>query len=83
MKRRTFLKNASGVAAGITVGSISACAQSLSNQQDTVAGLPRRVLGRTGEKVSIVGFPGLALTHYDQDRCNASLLDAFKRGVNY
>ncbi|MHC4544103.1 MAG: aldo/keto reductase, partial [Planctomycetota bacterium] len=29
------------------------------------------------------GFPGLALVHYDQDRCNAGLHDAFKRGVNY
>ena len=83
MKRRTFLKNASGIAAGLAVSSISASAKSLSNQQDMVAGLPRRVLGRTGEKVSVVGFPGLALTHYDQDRCNAGLLDAFKRGINY
>ncbi|MHC4692452.1 MAG: aldo/keto reductase, partial [Planctomycetota bacterium] len=40
-------------------------------------------LGRTGQKVSIVGFPGLALVHYEQDRCNAGLHDAFKRGVNY
>jgi predicted aldo/keto reductase-like oxidoreductase len=83
MKRRTFLKSASGIAAGLAVSSLSASAKSLSKQQDMVAGLPRRVLGRTGEKVSVVGFPGLALTHYDQDRCNAGLLDAYKRGVNY
>ncbi|MHC4532765.1 MAG: aldo/keto reductase [Planctomycetota bacterium] len=83
MKRRTFLKNASGIAAGIAVPSLTASAKSVSKQQDMVAGLPRRVLGRTGEKVSVVGFPGLALTHYDQDRCNAGLLDAFKRGINY
>jgi len=83
MKRRTFLKSASTIAAGLAVPSLSASAKSLSKQQDMVAGLPRRVLGRTGEKVSVVGFPGLALSHYDQDRCNAGLLDAFKRGVNY
>jgi predicted aldo/keto reductase-like oxidoreductase len=45
--------------------------------------LPQRVLGRTGRKVSIVGFPGLALVHYDQDRCTAAVHDAFERGVNY
>ena len=48
-----------------------------------VAGLPRRVLGRTGEKISVVGFPGLALSHYEQDECNAGLLDAYEKGVNY
>jgi predicted aldo/keto reductase-like oxidoreductase len=41
------------------------------------------VLGRTGRKVSIVGFPGLALVHYEQDRCTAAIHDAFERGVNY
>ncbi len=84
MKRRTFLKSASGIATGLALQSLSGCEQSLSKKQDDmVAGLPRRTLGRTGEKVSIVGFPGLALTHYDQDRCNVGLLDAFERGVNY
>ena len=84
MKRRAFLKGVGGIATGLTVHSIVGCEQSLSKQQDDkVAGLPRRTLGRTGEKVSIVGFPGLALSHYDQNRCNAGLLDAFERGVNY
>ena len=84
MKRRTFLKGVGGIATGLTVHSIVGCEQLLSKKQDEeVAGLPRRTLGRTGEKVSIVGFPGLALSHYDQDRCNAGLLDAFERGVNY
>ncbi|NQT01585.1 MAG: aldo/keto reductase, partial [Planctomycetes bacterium] len=83
MKRRTFLKSASGIATGLAIHSLSGCEQSLSKKQDMVAGLPRRILGRTGEKISVVGFPGLALSHYDQDRCNAGLLDAFKRGVNY
>jgi len=83
MERRTFLKGLSGIATGLTVHSIVGCEQSLSKQDDKVAGLPRRTLGRTGEKVSIVGFPGLALSQYDQERCNAGLLDAFERGVNY
>jgi predicted aldo/keto reductase-like oxidoreductase len=83
MKRRTFLKSASGIAAGLALQSLPVSAQSLSKQPGMVAGLPRRVLGRTGEKVSVVGFPGLALSHYDQERCNEGLLNAFKRGVNY
>ncbi len=84
MERRTFLKSMGSIATGLTIQSLSGCEQLLSKQQDEkVAGLPRRTLGRTGEKVSVVGFPGLALSHYDQDRCSAGLLDAFERGVNY
>ena len=86
MKRRTFLKAVGSIATGgaLSVQSILKAEQITSKDGDSkVAGLPRRVLGRTGQKVSIVGFPGLALIHYDQERCNAGLHDAFKRGVNY
>jgi aryl-alcohol dehydrogenase-like predicted oxidoreductase len=31
----------------------------------------------------VVGFPGLALIHYDQARCDGAVCDAFDRGVNY
>jgi aryl-alcohol dehydrogenase-like predicted oxidoreductase len=50
---------------------------------ERVAGLPRRVLGRTGQKLSVVGFPGLALIHYDQPQCTQGLRSALERGVNY
>ena len=50
---------------------------------ETVAGLPRRVLGRTGQKLSVVGFPGLALVHYDQKQCDEGIRKAFDRGINY
>jgi aryl-alcohol dehydrogenase-like predicted oxidoreductase len=48
-----------------------------------VAGLPRRVLGRTKQEVSIVVFPGLSLSHEDQDDSNTAIRQAFERGVNY
>lgn len=87
MKRRTFLKAVGSIATGGALGVqsvLGGCEQPTSTSTiEKVAGLPRRVLGRTGQKISIVGFPGLALIHYDQDRCNAGLHDAFERGVNY
>jgi len=86
MKRRSFLKVVSGVAAGcaLDVQSVMAAPRTGSKSKDEkVAGLPRRVLGRTGEAVSIIGFPGLALSRYDQNRCTAAIHDAFERGVNY
>jgi predicted aldo/keto reductase-like oxidoreductase len=84
MERRSFLKVVGGVATGCVIGVQPVkSAEKPDSKGEAVAGLPRRVLGRTGEKVSIVGFPGLALSHYEQQRCNAGLRDAFERGINY
>ncbi|MHC4681247.1 MAG: aldo/keto reductase [Planctomycetota bacterium] len=80
MKRRSFLKIAGGVATGYAVGA-TGCA--VAAREDKVSGLPRRVLGRTGEKVSVVGFPGLCLRHYEQARCNEGIVQAFEKGINY
>lgn len=79
MKRRSFLKIAGGVASGCALGANPAIA----GDSEKVVGLPRRVLGRTGEKVSVVGFPGLALRHYEQDECNKGIVNAFEQGLNY
>jgi predicted aldo/keto reductase-like oxidoreductase len=86
MKRREFLKVAGSVAGSYAFGVqtlLGAKEEHLDIEQEKVAGLPRRVVGRTGEKVSVVGFPGLALSHYNQGRCTKGLHDAFERGVNY
>jgi predicted aldo/keto reductase-like oxidoreductase len=86
MKRRSFLKIAGGVATGYAIGArpiIAAPEPAPAQNQEKVNGLSRRLLGRTGEKLSVVGFPGLALSHYDQEQCNAGMRSAFERGVNY
>ena len=86
MKRRSFLKVVGSVAASCAVGvQPSGCVKQLDleDKGEKVAGLPRRVLGRTPEKVSIIGFPGLALRRYEQNQCTAGIHDAFERGVNY
>lgn len=80
MRRRSFLKAAGGlaVAAESALG-----ADGLVPEVERVAGVPYRRLGRTGCKVSVVGFPGLALLHYDQEQSTAGLRAAVERGVNY
>ena len=45
--------------------------------------MPKRALGRTGPKVSVVAFAGLALTHYGQEEGTAGVHQAFAKGVNY
>lgn len=86
MRRRSFLKTVGGAAAGGALGVQPAVGGEQTDRQtaeEKVAGLPRRVLGRTGLKASIVGFPGLALIHGEQERCTSAIHDAFRRGVNY
>ena len=84
MERRSFLKAVGGAASGLALG-----ADPLRGSEEPVveaervAGLPRRFLGRTGQKLSVAGFPGLALIHEDHKRCNEGLRSALDRGVNY
>lgn len=81
MKRRTFLKTVGGAAGAAALGVPKIFGDD--EPMEKVAGLPRRKLGRTGQKLSVVGFPGLALIHYDQEKGTAAIHDAFERGVNY
>jgi len=88
MKRREFLKVVGTAAGACALSQTSVFSAGYTNTKapaETVAGMPRRVLGRTGARVSIVGFPGLALVQeeYDQDRCTKALHDAFAKGINY
>ena len=85
MKRRTFLKVAAGAAAGSYAMAIErVLAESKPDPTvETVAGMPRRLLGRTGQRVSIVGFPGLALNPVPQEKCTDAIHKAFEKGVNY
>lgn len=83
MERRAFLKAAGGVVGGLTLGLETAKGIEKVRTEEGDFRLPRRTLGRTGQKVSIVGFPGLCMIHYDQPTCNEVVRKAFDRGVNY
>lgn len=45
--------------------------------------LPRRVLGKTGEKLSVIGFGGIMLNDNPQDFANEIVAKAYELGVNY
>ncbi len=81
MKRRTFLKTVGGAAGAAAIAGPRVFGADLPLEK--VAGLPRRSLGRTGQKLSVVGFPGLSLIHCDQEKSTAALHEAFERGINY
>jgi len=62
MKRRNFLRMVGGVTAagGLGLERLLADFKTDDDIVGRVAGLPRRVLGRTGQQVSIVGFQASA-----------------------
>jgi len=45
--------------------------------------IPKRGLGKTGDKLSIIGFGGIMLNDNSQDFANSIVAKAFELGVNY
>jgi predicted aldo/keto reductase-like oxidoreductase len=85
MERREFLKVAGVAASSCALGSnalLGAEAQPSSGDA-RLAELPRRPLGQTGEKLSVIGFPGLALSQQGQEEGTAGIHKAFDQGINY
>ncbi len=80
MKRRVFLKTVGGAAGAAALGVPRIFAAEATTKD---VPLEQRVLGRTGAKVSVVGFPGLALAKQDQEKGTEALHRAFDRGINY
>jgi predicted aldo/keto reductase-like oxidoreductase len=86
MKRRSFLKIAGGVAGSYllsTTTKLSAAETDAKESDENATEFPKRTLGRTGRKISIIGFPGLALTRGNQDECTKAIHNAFEQGINY
>ena len=82
MKRRDFLKST-----GAAVGLLGCFPANLSSiERDTAKGdgrLERRAYGKTGEKLSIVGFSGFALNKQTPATAADLVAKAIERGVNY
>ncbi|MCC7173533.1 MAG: aldo/keto reductase [Planctomycetes bacterium] len=86
MKRRTFLKTVGAAAGGVAAGFHPAFADPADPTRRLIShasGMPRRVLGRTGQAVSIIGFPGLVLGKLTQEEANRAVRASYDQGVNY
>lgn len=75
MERRDFLKLtvAAGVAAAVGSDEVQAAGTAI----------PRRKLGKTGERLSIVGMGGIVLMGHDQASANKIVAEAVAKSVNY
>lgn len=82
MDRRDFLKGTAAMAV-LATSPYEARSEVWSPALPEVdAPIPRRALGGTGERVSILGFPGTAVMDVGQGSANELVARAFDRGVN-
>jgi predicted aldo/keto reductase-like oxidoreductase len=79
MKRRIFIRNSALGTLALTIPAI----RSFGNNFSPDFSLPRRVLGKTGEKLSVIGFGAIMLNNNPQDFANELVAKSYDLGVNY
>jgi predicted aldo/keto reductase-like oxidoreductase len=85
MKRRTFIRTAGSLAAGMAISaeSFAAAAMEMKGAPTSFKGpLPTRQLGNTGEQISIIGFPANGLRFFDEKEAIEVIHRSIDRGVN-
>lgn len=86
MERREFIKKGTLTTGLITLGSLNLFADTKNPPLPTIQKpgfIPKRKYGRTDEMLSIIGFGGIVVKDTPQDEANASVAEAYERGVNY
>jgi aryl-alcohol dehydrogenase-like predicted oxidoreductase len=78
MERREFIKQAALTAA--TVASANQLGASPKTPSNPIA---RRTLGKTGEKLSIIGFGGIVVMDEETGAASNIVAEAVDRGINY
>ncbi|HLY40372.1 MAG TPA: aldo/keto reductase [Terracidiphilus sp.] len=77
MERRTFLKQAAVTAAAV------ASANSLRGTATPTNPIAKRTLGKTGVKLSIIGFGGIVVMDETTGQASNIVAEAVDRGINY
>jgi aryl-alcohol dehydrogenase-like predicted oxidoreductase len=80
MDRRKFVSGAAAGAAGAVLFPAGLAGLERERQPGR---LERRALGRTGEKLSILGFGGIVVMNSTPDQASARVRQAIEAGVNY
>ena len=77
MERRTFIRQAALTAAAASASSLRATSETHANP------IAKRPLGKTGEKLSIIGFGGIVVMDETPGASANIVSEAVDRGVNY
>ncbi len=83
LSRRGFLQTTAAWAAGAGAGLLADPDRILAAQEESPAGVPRRPLGKTGEKVSIIGLGGWHIGSIPQPEAIALMHEAIDAGINF
>jgi aryl-alcohol dehydrogenase-like predicted oxidoreductase len=83
MNRRRFFKALTAATAGICGFSAGRTAGRSSRGFTPEKAFPKRPLGRTGEKLSIIGLGGLVLADETQETADELVREAIDNGINY
>jgi aryl-alcohol dehydrogenase-like predicted oxidoreductase len=78
MKRRDFLKQAA-----ITAAAVASASQMTASPTAPTHPIARRTLGKTGEKLSMIGFGGIVVMDEDSGAAANIVAEAVDRGINY
>jgi predicted aldo/keto reductase-like oxidoreductase len=79
MKRRKFIRNSALGTLALTIPAIRNFGNNFSPDYE----IPRRALGKTGEKLSVIGFGAIMLNDNPQDFANELVAKSYELGVNY
>jgi len=77
MERRAFLKQAA-----ITAATVASASQ-MNAAKTATQPIPRRTLGKTGERLSIIGFGGIVVMDEQTGAAANIVAEAVDRGINY
>ena len=80
MNRREFVVGAAG--AGAAMAAFPAGLAGIVREAHA-SGLERRALGRTGEKLSVIGFGGIVVMNATPEQASQRVREAIDAGVNY
>ncbi len=80
MERRTFIKSA---AIATPMLSVFPAGLSVINREENKGKLEKRKLGKTGKKLSIIGFGGIVVNGASPEQASERVKEAISYGVNY
>lgn len=78
MERREFIKQAA-----ITAATVASASHLHAAKKTPAEPIARRTLGKTGEKLSIIGFGGIVVMNEDPNASSNIVAEAVDRGINY
>src|SRR5579859_2934398 len=78
MRRREFLKQAA-----FTAATVASASQLQASGKTPLNPIGKRTLGKTGEKLSMIGFGGIVVMDEDPSAASNIVAEAVDRGINY